>query len=138
MVSASPTPGSGGPDLPGRRQHICPRRAPAGGALIGRIFVIRHRACGGVTTLSVGSGRSKSEVDPMPATHVLVKHDGAWVMASLLHQYRLDGRWRAVIRYTVAPGMTYQLAEWCDDLRPLNDESVNRGAGTSTSSLSAE
>ena len=74
----------------------------------------------------------------MPATHVLVKHEGAWVLASLLYQYRLDGRWRAVIRYTVAPGMTYQLAEWCDDLRPLNDESVNRGAGTRTSSVSAE
>ncbi len=44
----------------------------------------------------------------MPATHVQVLHDdGRWYVAALLDQHRSGGRWRAVVRYTVAySGMT--------------------------------
>jgi hypothetical protein len=37
-----------------------------------------------------------------------VRHDdGEWYVAELLDQHRSGGRWRAVVRYTVAPGMRY-------------------------------
>jgi hypothetical protein len=55
----------------------------------------------------------------MPATHVLVEHDGRWVVAQLLRQYRHQGRWRALVRYTTEPGITFEHARWCGELRPL-------------------
>jgi hypothetical protein len=55
----------------------------------------------------------------MPAKYVQVLHDdGRWYVAELLDQHRSQGRWRAVVRYTVAPGMRYQRGLWTDDLRP--------------------
>ena len=39
----------------------------------------------------------------MPATHVLTRHDGRWVRAQLLDQYRHQGRWRCLITFTTAP-----------------------------------
>ena len=56
----------------------------------------------------------------MPATHVLTQHDdGPWYVAQLLHQYRTDGRWRAVVTYSTGPGETYLRGQWADDLRRL-------------------
>jgi hypothetical protein len=55
----------------------------------------------------------------MPATHVLVEHDGRWVVAQLLRQYRHQGHWRALVRYTAEPGITFEHARWCDELRAL-------------------
>jgi hypothetical protein len=56
----------------------------------------------------------------MHATHVQVLHDdGRWYLALLLAQHRSEGRWRAVVRYSVAAGMTYQRGVWADDLRPV-------------------
>ena len=58
----------------------------------------------------------------MPTTHVFVRHDdGNWYRAELLGQFRSEGRWRAVVRYAVAPGMTYQRGLWADQLRGDGD-----------------
>ena len=44
----------------------------------------------------------------MPLKYVQVLHDdGRRYVAELLGQHRSAGRWRAVVRYTVAPGMRY-------------------------------
>lgn len=57
----------------------------------------------------------------MPAMCVQVRHDDhRWYEAELLDQHRTDGRWRAVVRYSVAPGRQYMRAEWADDLRPAS------------------
>ena len=54
-----------------------------------------------------------------PIKYVQVRHDdGRWYEAELLDQRRTGDRWRAVVRYTVAPGMRYMRAEWADKLRP--------------------
>jgi hypothetical protein len=56
----------------------------------------------------------------MPASHVQVLHDdGRWYVAELLHQYREAAGWRAVVRYSVGPGLTYQRGQWAADLRPV-------------------
>ena len=60
----------------------------------------------------------------MPACHVLVPHEGGWYVAELLRQYRHEARWRALVRYTTAPGFTYLHARWCDELRPVPDDHV--------------
>jgi hypothetical protein len=60
----------------------------------------------------------------MPASHVLVLHEGDWVVAELLRQYRHEGRWRAMVRYSTASGYTYVHARWCADLRPISDGRV--------------
>ena len=61
----------------------------------------------------------------MPATHVLVLHDdGQWYRAELLDQHRSGGRWRAVVRYSVAPGMQYMRGEWADEVRAAPDIDV--------------
>ena len=52
--------------------------------------------------------------------HVL-HDDGRWYEAELLDQHRSGGRWRAVVRYTVAPGMRYGRGEWADELRRAVD-----------------
>jgi hypothetical protein len=68
----------------------------------------------------------------MPATHVQALHDdGRWYLALLLGQHRTDGRWRAVVRYSVAPGMTYERGVWADDLRPVAgaDDDHEQGDG---------
>jgi hypothetical protein len=58
----------------------------------------------------------------MDATYVQVLHDdGRWYRAELLGQHRSGGRWRAVVRYTVAPGMQYVRGQWADELRPVGD-----------------
>jgi hypothetical protein len=58
----------------------------------------------------------------MPRKTVLVRHDdGAWYEAELLGQHRSGGRWRAVVRYSVAPGMRYERGLWADELRPVAD-----------------
>ena len=47
----------------------------------------------------------------MAATAVEVLHDdGRWYLAQLLgqHRDRQTGDWRCGVRYSVAPGMTYQ------------------------------
>jgi hypothetical protein len=55
-----------------------------------------------------------------PVKYVQVRHDdGGWYAAELLDQHRSQGRWRAVVRYTVAPGMRYMRAEWADELRAV-------------------
>ncbi|RKS73983.1 hypothetical protein CLV35_2481 [Motilibacter peucedani] len=57
---------------------------------------------------------------PPPASlprPVEVRHQGRWVHGSLLAVYRRGGRWRAVVRYSVAPGEQYQQARWADDVR---------------------
>jgi hypothetical protein len=68
----------------------------------------------------------------MTQPRVLLEHDGRTYTATVLAQYRLDGRWRALAgaggRYTTAPGMTYQRALWADELR-----SVRQRVNTSTS-----
>ena len=54
-----------------------------------------------------------------PVMYVQVLHDdGRWYVAELLDQHRAGGRWRAVVRYLVAPGMRYVRGEWAADLRP--------------------
>ena len=54
-----------------------------------------------------------------PVKYVLVRHDdGRWYEAELLDQHRREGRWRAVVRYSVAPGMQYMRGLWADQLRP--------------------
>jgi hypothetical protein len=54
----------------------------------------------------------------MPTTYVRVLHDdGRWYEAELLDQHRSRGRWRVVVRYSVAPGMRYVRREWADELR---------------------
>jgi hypothetical protein len=56
----------------------------------------------------------------MPVKYVLVRHDdGCWYAAELLGQHRSGGRWRAVVRYTVSPGMRYMRGEWADELRAV-------------------
>jgi hypothetical protein len=58
--------------------------------------------------------------------YVQVRHDdGQWYEAELLDQHRRAGRWRAVVRYSVAPGMRYVRAEWADDLRPTDGEAAS-------------
>ena len=53
-----------------------------------------------------------------PVKYVQVRHDdGRWYEAELLDQHRSGGRWRAVVRYSVAPGMRYMRGEWADELR---------------------
>ena len=55
----------------------------------------------------------------MPPKYVQVRHDdGQWYEAQLLDQHRTAGRWRAVVRYSVAPGMQYMRGLWADELRP--------------------
>jgi hypothetical protein len=45
----------------------------------------------------------------MPVKYVRVRHDdGQWYEAELLDQHRSGGRWRAVVRYSVAPGSPTQ------------------------------
>jgi hypothetical protein len=67
----------------------------------------------------------------MPATHVLVRHDdGRWYVAELLDQHRSEGRWRAVVRYSVAPGMRYVRGEWADELRPVCAALLQQGVTT--------
>jgi hypothetical protein len=58
-----------------------------------------------------------------PTKYVLTRHDdGAWYRAELLGQYlQPDGRWRCVVRYSVAPGFTYQRGLWADELRREED-----------------
>jgi hypothetical protein len=51
----------------------------------------------------------------MPASHVLVEHEGAWRVAELLRRYRLDGRRRVLVRYGTAPGYTFLRARWADE-----------------------
>ena len=55
----------------------------------------------------------------MPDSHVLVEHDGAWRVAEMLRQYRLDGHWRVFVRYTIAQGYTIIQAQWADEWRPV-------------------
>ena len=58
-----------------------------------------------------------------PVKYVQVRHDdGRWYVAELLDQHRSGGRWRAVVRYTVAPGMRYVRGEWADELRPADSD----------------
>jgi hypothetical protein len=53
-----------------------------------------------------------------------VRHDdGRWYEAELLDQHRSQGRWRAVVRYSVAPGMRYVRGLWADELRPTSSTS---------------
>ncbi len=50
---------------------------------------------------------------------MLVFHDdGCWYAATLLDAYRIATGWRAVVRYSVAPGMQFQRGVWYDELRP--------------------
>jgi hypothetical protein len=61
----------------------------------------------------------------MAAKHVQVLHDdGRWYVAELLDQHRSGGRWRAVVRYSVAPGMRYVRAEWADEFRRMDHEDM--------------
>lgn len=56
----------------------------------------------------------------MSVKHVLDLHDnGHRYEAELLGQHRSGGRWRAVVRYSLAAGMTYRRGPWADELRPL-------------------
>jgi len=48
---------------------------------------------------------------------VEVLHEGRWVPATLLHAYRVDGRWRAVVRYYTGAGSQFQQARWADEVR---------------------
>jgi hypothetical protein len=50
-------------------------------------------------------------------TFTRVHDDGRWYEAELLDQHRAGGRWRAVVRYSVAPGMRYVRGMWADELR---------------------
>ena len=55
-----------------------------------------------------------------PVKYVQVLHDdGRWYEAELLDQHRTGGRWRAVVRYSVAPGMRYMRGEWAEELREV-------------------
>ena len=59
----------------------------------------------------------------MPPTFVFLEHeDGRTFLAEVLAQYRIAGRWRVRVRYTTAPGMTYEHARWADGLRPVGIE----------------
>ena len=58
----------------------------------------------------------------MPQPRVLVEHDGQEYVAVVLAQYRLEGRWRALVRYATAPGIQYQQARWADELRPVANQ----------------
>ena len=61
--------------------------------------------------------------DPMPPKLVLLQHDdGRTFLAEVPAQYRIAGRWRVRVRYTTAPGMTYEHARWADELRPVGIE----------------
>ena len=65
----------------------------------------------------------------MPQPTVLVQHDDdRTYVATVLAQYRLDGRWRALVRYSTAPGMQFQQARWADELRPVATSQLD-GAG---------
>ena len=56
----------------------------------------------------------------MPQPRVLGEHDdGRTYVATVLAQYRLDGPWRALLRYSTAPGMQFQQERWADELRPV-------------------
>lgn len=70
------------------------------------------------------STRPTKGSDLPPATHVQVLHDdGQWYEADLLDQHRSGDRWRAVVRYSVAPGLRYQRGMWADELRPAHRDS---------------
>ncbi|MEP6762389.1 MAG: hypothetical protein ABJA93_13620 [Sporichthyaceae bacterium] len=57
--------------------------------------------------------------------YVQVLHgNGRWYEARLLDQHRSGGRWRAVVRYTVAPGMQYERGVWADELRPVDGDGM--------------
>ena len=56
----------------------------------------------------------------MPQPTVLLKHaDGRTHLATVLAQYRMEGHWRCLVRYTTAPGYQFQQARWADELRPV-------------------
>lgn len=53
---------------------------------------------------------------------VEVLHDGCWLPARLLHAYRTpDGTWRGVVRYTLAPGATYEQGRDAGELRSTHN-----------------
>ena len=60
----------------------------------------------------------------MPASHVLVEHDLAWRVAELLRKYRLDGRWRVLVRYRTALATPTLQARWADECRPVDGENL--------------
>lgn len=65
----------------------------------------------------------------MPQTFVSVQHDdGRTYRAEVLAQYRIADRWRVRVRYSTAPGITFEHARWADELRPLAQSSGWAGA----------
>ena len=75
----------------------------------------------------------------MPATHILVLHDGGrrWV-AQLLgqHRDRPTGRWMVGVRHYVAPGEQYQRVLWADDCGLRNRSWAHGVGGTERPSTS--
>jgi hypothetical protein len=51
-----------------------------------------------------------------------VNHDGAWYTATLLDAWRGADGWRAVVRYSTAPGWQYVRAVSYDEVRPDDQE----------------
>jgi hypothetical protein len=70
--------------------------------------------------VTLGGGALRAAELPRP---VEVVHQGRWVRGTLLAAYRFRGRWRGVVRYSVAPGEQYQQSRWAEDLRPPSRES---------------
>jgi hypothetical protein len=73
--------------------------------------------------VTLGGGPLRAAVLPRP---VEVVHQGRWVPGTLLAAYRFRGRWRGVVRYSVAPGEQYQQSRWAEDLRPPRGDSSSR------------
>lgn len=70
----------------------------------------------------------------MAQTFVLIEHDdGRTYRAEVLAQYRIRGRWRVRVRYSTAPGITYERARWADELRPASPEGDYDVAATAAS-----
>lgn len=58
----------------------------------------------------------------MSSKRILVQHEDCWRVATLLRQYRYDGRWRVLVRYTTTPGFTFLQARWADECRAIDEE----------------
>jgi hypothetical protein len=88
-------------------------------------------AGGGAWRYPDPSGRADERCRPLPATHVLYRHDdGRWYEARVLQQIRSgsERRWRVLVTYTTAPGFTHTRGEWADSdvLAPLGAQESYR------------
>jgi hypothetical protein len=53
-----------------------------------------------------------------PPTALLRLSDGREVLVTIRAQWQVDGRWRATVEWSEAPGYRYYQARWADEMHP--------------------